>query len=93
MHHFCSGIGLLTIVSESHRVKFTDGVITAQYHARIFPSNRRACLDLGPRNFRAIPRAKPSFGDKVVDSAFAVFIAGVPILDRRVFDFGVFKGY
>ena len=42
MDHLGTGIGLLVMVGECHRIELTDGVIATQDHAWILPGNRRA---------------------------------------------------
>ncbi len=40
--------------------------------------------------FELSPSAKTALGHEVVDPAFAFFIAGVPVLNGRVFHRGIF---
>jgi len=40
VNHFSTRVGLLKIIGQSDRIKFTDGVIPLQDHAGIFPGNR-----------------------------------------------------
>ncbi|KAF5037851.1 hypothetical protein DSECCO2_560360 [anaerobic digester metagenome] len=92
MYHFASGIGLLKIIGHSNGIKFPDAVIAQQYAARIFPGNRRAGLHLCPRDFAVGAFAQTALGDKVVDAALSFLVAGIPVLNRAVFHFGVVHG-
>ena len=58
-------------------------------HARILPGDRRAGLDLRPRDLRPVAAAVAALGDEVVDAALAVGVARIPVLDGRVLDLGV----
>ena len=58
-------------------------------HARIFPGDRRAGLDLRPRDLRARAAAVAALGDEVVDAALAFGVARIPVLHGRVLDLGV----
>ena len=62
-------------------------------HRRVLPGDRRAGLDLGPGDLRARPVALAALGDEVEDAALAVFVAGVPVLHRRVLDRRVGMGH
>src|SRR5205823_11981429 len=53
MDHLGAGIGLLTVIGNRDRIEFADRVVAFQDAARIFPGDRRAGLDLGPRDLRA----------------------------------------
>ena len=89
MNHFAAGIGLLKIIGHSNGIKFPDAVIAKQYAARIFPCNRRAGLHLRPRNLTVGAFAQTSLGNKVIDTAFTFLVAGIPVLNRAVFHFGI----
>ena len=92
MYHLGAGVGLLAVVGQRHRIKFADRIIAAQHAAGIFPGDRRPGFDLRPRNPRIDALAQPALGDEIEDSAQAVFIAGVPVLHRRVLDVRVVQG-
>ena len=52
-------------------------------------NNIEARLDLCPRYFRVVTTTNSAFCHEVIDTAFAVFIAWIPVLYRRIFHFGV----
>ena len=74
---------------QGHRIELADRVVAAQDHARIFPGDRRAGLDLGPGNPRARAAAVAALGHEVVDAADAVLVARIPVLHGRVLDPGI----
>src|SRR5205823_45593 len=57
--------------------------------ARIFPGDRRAGLDLGPRNLRARAAAGAALGHEIVDAALTLGVTRVPVLHGRVLDLRV----
>src|SRR6185369_499605 len=57
--------------------------------ARIFPGDRAAALDLGPRHLGAIAAAQGALGDEIEDTAAAFLVAGIPVLDGGIFYLGV----
>ena len=89
MDHLGAGIDLLAAVGDRDRIELAARIIAAQDAGRIFPGDRRAGLDLRPRNLRARAAAVAALGDEIVDAALAVGIAGIPVLHRRIFDLGV----
>ena len=91
MDHLGAGIGLLVIVRHRDGIELAAGIVAAQDAARVFPGNRRAGLDLGPGNPGTVAAAIAALGHEVIDAADAVFIAGVPVLYRRVLDLRVIK--
>ena len=90
MHHFGTGISLLMVIGNSYRIKFSRGIIAQQDAGWIFPGNGRAGFNLGPRKFRVFPFANSPFGHKVINTALSLFIAGIPVLNRRIFHFSIF---
>src|SRR5258708_29023539 len=74
------------------RVELAAALVAAQDAGGIFPGNGRAGFDLGPRNPGAVAAAIAAFGDEVVDSALAVLVAWIPVLDGGIFDLGVPQG-
>src|SRR5439155_15332924 len=48
----------------------------------------RAGLDLRPRNLGIRTGALPALGDEIVDPALPLFVARIPVLNRRVLDRG-----
>src|SRR4030081_3323681 len=91
MNHLGAGIDLLVTVGNRDRIKFAARIVAAQDAARIFPGDRGAGLDLGPGDLRIVAAAIAALGDEIVDAALAFGIAGVPVLHRRIFDFGIVK--
>ena len=91
MDHLGAGVGLLTVGGERHRVELPHRVVALQDHARVLPGDRRTGLDLGPGDLGVRPGALSSLGDEVVDTAAAVGVARIPVLDRRVLDTGPFE--
>ena len=89
MDHLGAGIGLLVIVGDGDRIEFADGILAAQDAGRIFPGDGRARLDLRPGNLRVGAAAIAALGDEIIDAALAVLVAGIPVLDGRIFDLGV----
>src|SRR4030095_11016281 len=57
----------------------------------IFPGNRRAGLDLRPRDLRIHAAACTALGHEVINSALAGLIARIPVLHRRVLDLGIIE--
>ncbi len=88
--HFGAGVGLLHVVGQRDGIEFADAVVANQEHARIFPSDGGAGFDLGPGNLGIATGAFAALGHEIVDAALAFFVAGIPVLDGRVFDLGAF---
>ena len=65
MNHFRARVCLLKIVSNSHRIKFTDRIIPTQNTRWIFQRNCRAGFHLCPGNPRINAFGQSSFGDKI----------------------------
>src|SRR5690606_41930746 len=57
----------------------------------IVPRDRRARLDLCPRDLRVCAAALAALRDEVVDAAAAFLVAGIPVLHRRVLDLGALE--
>src|SRR5439155_16805515 len=87
--HLGAGVGLLAVVGEGDGVEFADAGFALEDAGRVFPGDGGAGLDLGPADLRAGAAAGAALGDEIVDAAEAVGIAGVPVLDGRIFDLGV----
>ena len=68
-------------------------MIALQNNAGIFPGNGRAGFHLGPGYLCIRPAANTAFGHKIINTAIAFFIAGIPVLHCAVFDLGVFQRY
>src|ERR1700704_5815522 len=78
-------------VGDGDRVELPARAVAAQDAAWIFPGNGRAGLDLRPGDVRVLATAIATLGDKIVNAALAVLVAGVPVLHRGVFDLGVIE--
>ena len=72
MNHFGAGIGLLVVVGQGHRIKFTDRIVPLQNTTGIFPGDGRSGFHLCPGNFGINAQTFPAFGHEIIDSAFAV---------------------
>ena len=79
MDHFSTGVGLLFAARQCDGIKFADTVIPFQDTAWILPGYGRARFYLGPGNLRVL-FTQAALGNKVVDTPFAVLVAGIPVL-------------
>src|SRR3546814_5300496 len=77
------------IVGDRHRVEFADAVVAVEHAARIFPGDRATGLDLRPRYLAALALTQRALGHEIIDAALALGVAGVPVLDGRIFDLGI----
>ena len=93
MYHLGAGVGLLIIVGQRHRVKFAHRVVAFEHAAGVFPGYGTAGFYLGPREFRIVAAAQASFGHEVIDTAIAVLIAGIPVLNGGILHFGAVFHY
>jgi hypothetical protein len=84
--HLGAGIGLLAVVGQRDAIEFAHRAVALQDAGGVFPGDGGAGLDLGPAHLRAIAGAHRALGDEIVDAALALGIAGIPVLDGRVFD-------
>src|SRR5215467_645695 len=66
-------------------------MIAAQDAAWVFPGDRRAGLHLGPGNLGMAAAAVTPLGHEVEDAAASFRVARIPVLDRRILNFGVVK--
>ena len=89
--HLGAGIGLLVIIRQCNGVELTHRALTTQDAGRIFPGNGGPGFNLRPGNLGSVAATVTALGDEVIDTANAVFVPRIPILDRRVLDFGVFQ--
>src|SRR5581483_9589849 len=89
VQHLGARIDLLAAVGDGDRVELAARIVAAQDAARIFPGDGRAGLDLGPGDLRARPTAVAALGDEIEDAAFALGVARIPVLHRRILDLGV----
>ena len=88
VNHLCARIGLLPVVGQRHTVELAYRMVALEYTTRVFPGNGATCFDLGPRQLAVVATAQASLGHQVVDAALTVLVAGVPVLDGTVLDFG-----
>ena len=79
VNHLCACICLLEIVGHRHRVELRHAVVAREDTTRIFPRDSRAGLDLRPRKTCVVAFADTALCHEVVNAAFALFIAWVPI--------------
>ena len=86
MDHLGACVGLLVVVGDSYGVELGAGVVTFKYATRVLPCDGRSCFDLCPTE-ASILVGDTTFGNKVVDSTFAVLVARVPVLYGGVFYF------
>ena len=93
MDHLGAGVGLLVVVGDGHGVELAYRVVALQHAAGVLPGDGRAGFHLRPRYFGAVAFAEAAFGDEVVDAAFAVLIARVPVLYGGVFHLRIFEGH
>src|SRR6476660_2345094 len=89
MDHLGAGVGLLAGVGDRDRIEFAARLVAFEDAARIFPGDRRAGLDLSPRDLRARAAASAALCHEIVDAALARGVAGIPVLHGRVFDLGI----
>src|SRR5262249_6041499 len=89
--HLGAAIDLLIAVRDRDRVELAARIVAAQDAARIFPGDGGAGLDLGPGDLGVVATAVATLGDEIVDAALAFRVAGIPVLDRRIFDLGIIK--
>ncbi len=82
---------LLMAVGNGNRIELAARIVATQNAGRIFPRDCGTGFYLGPRNLGIIAPAIATLGNEVVDAALAILVAGEPVLDRRVLDFGVFE--
>ena len=89
MDHLGAGVGLLVVVGDGDGIEFPHRVVAFQDAARVLPGDGCTRFHLGPGNLRIAAPAVATLGDEVEDTATAVLVAGVPVLDGRVLDLGV----
>src|SRR5208283_1629952 len=87
--HLRAAVHLLETVRDCDRIEFALRVVAAQDAGRIFPSDRRAGLDLRPADVRILPAAVATLRHEIVNAAPALAVAGIPVLHGRIFDLGV----
>src|SRR5687767_8981379 len=83
MNHFGAGICLLIVIGQGNGIEFPHRSIALKQTAWILPGNRRPRFHLSPRNLRTLPKAFAAFSDEVVNTAAALRIARIPVLNCR----------
>ena len=84
VNHLCTGVSLLIVVGDGHRIELGLRIVTPQYAGGIFPSDSRAGLHLSPRQFGVNTAQVATLRHEVQDAAFTLLITGIPVLNRRV---------
>ena len=87
--HLRARVRLLVVISERYGVELRGGIIAFEDAGRVFPGDGGTGLDLRPRE-ACVLMGNTAFGNEIIDTAFAVLVARVPVLDGRIFDFRVF---
>src|SRR6185312_659715 len=64
----------------------------AQDAARILPGDGRTGFHLGPGDLGIGAAAIATLGDEIIDSALAVLVARIPVLDGGILAFGIVEG-
>ena len=80
MNHLGAGISLLVVVGNRYRIELAYRVVTLKDGTRIFPCNCRTCLNLRPKKLAVGTFADTAFGNKVVDTSFALLVSRIPVL-------------
>ena len=91
--HLRTGVGLLVIVGDGHRVKLAYRIITGQNTAWVFPGNSGTSLHLCPRDLAPFALAQSAFSHEVVDTSLSILVTRIPVLDGGIFHFGPFMRY
>ena len=82
VNHLCTGVSLLIVVGDGHRIELGLRIVTPQYAGGIFPSDSRAGLHLSPRQFGVNTAQVATLRHEVQDAAFTLLITGIPVLNR-----------
>ena len=88
MNHLRTGICLLVVIRNCNGVELGGRVIALEDTRRIFPGNRRARLHLRPGKPCVLVR-DTAFGNEIIDTAFPVLVARIPVLHGGVLDFTI----
>src|SRR5436190_18351786 len=91
VNHLGTGVGLLLVTGDRHRIELADRVVALEDAAWILPRDRRSGLDLRPRDLGVRTGTLAALRDEVVDPALTLFVARVPVLDRRILDRGALE--
>src|SRR5690606_34717894 len=89
MQHLGAAIDLLIAVGNGDGIEFTARAVATQDAGRVFPGDGRAGFDLGPGDLGIGAAAVAALGDEIVDTALAVLVARIPVLDGGIFDLGI----
>src|SRR2546426_8125779 len=73
--HLGARVRLLAVVGHRHRIELADRVVALQDTAGVLPRDRRAGLDLRPRNLGAPAATGAALGHEIVDPAPSRFVA------------------
>ena len=84
VYHLCSRVSLLIVIGDSNAVELCLRIVTTEYTRRVFPCYGRACLYLCPRQLRTFTAEVSALRHKVQHTTFAVLVARIPVLYRRV---------
>src|SRR5262249_55782208 len=87
--HLGAAVDLLVPVGDGNGIELAARIVAAQDAAWILPSDGGAGLHLRPGDLGVASAAVAPLGDEIVDAAAPLLIPRVPVLHRRVLDFGV----
>src|SRR5690606_20482177 len=65
--HLGTGVGLLVVMGQRHRMELADRIIATQDATGILPGDCRPGFDLGPDDLRARTTTIATLGDEIVD--------------------------
>ena len=84
MDHLGACISLLIVVGDGHGIELANRIVAQQNTTRVFPSDGRASLHLGPGDLGTVATAQTSLCHKVIHTASTLFVARIPVLHRAV---------
>src|SRR5207253_9973292 len=84
--HLGARVRLLAVVGHGHRIELADRVVALQDTAGVLPRDRRAGLDLRPRNLGAPAATRAALGPAIVAPGPSRFVPRVPARNGRVLD-------
>ena len=90
--HLGAGVGLLHVVGHGDRVELANRVVARRMQLGYFHVMAEPVSTCVQEILRIVAAAVAALGDEIVDAAFAVLVAGIPVLHRRVLDLGVLHG-
>ena len=91
MYHLRAGVGLLVVIGDGNAIELCRAVVALQDAARVLPRHRATRLHLCPGDLAARPFADAAFGNKVIDTALALLVAGIPVLHSAVLHLGILQ--